>query len=387
MTQHGSDDAVILHSDEGVVETSYSCVVVRTFDWGELGATAPEDNTLVTVPELEEGEGDLWVNTADQWGPFSVTTRLWSARPADPGEEWEDVVELSVTSGTGLFATEMVDNEPQIILAPEPGEYRLRVSARGRRIHDISEDDDLDLDAELPPKEWYLLEAWPAPATDPVVVRLTSPFADRVLNPPPRLVIPEGEAGLAAAGRIGRDVDGAPGTRTLSGETGTVRVERTIRGTRRRLFGLCSHLVTWSHVWLDPPSWSWSGGGAYHDEYAPGHPDYATAHDHPDQMSGRSGAIRTSYLEVEKPARAVRQWDWVVPPPGGDLVLWNRVPFLPEPTVLAVELTQSRDEAGEPWATIVIEHDGLPVEWLDDMETYWGYQLSIADHAGFGVPK
>jgi hypothetical protein len=30
---------------------------------------------------------------------------------------------------------------------------------------------------------------------------------------------------------------------------------------------------------------------------------------------------------------------------------------------------------------------GLPVEWLDDMETYWAYQLSIADHAKFGIPK
>ena len=225
---------MLVHSDEGLVETSYSCVVVRSFDCGELGATAPADNTLVTVPDLEDGEGDLWVNTADQRGLFSVTTRLWSTPPAEPGPEWEEVVELSVTSATGLVATEMVDNDPQIILAPEPGEFRLRVSARGRRIPGISDDDDLDLDAELPPKEWYLLEAWPAAATDPVVIRLTSPYAEHVLNPPPALVIPEGEAGLAAAARIGCDVDGGPGARTLSGEAGSVQVERTIRGTRCR---------------------------------------------------------------------------------------------------------------------------------------------------------
>lgn len=220
MAESGSP--TVLHSDEGVIETSYSCVVVRTYDWGKLSAVAPADNTLVTVPPRDDDtDGDLWVNTADQWGPFSVTTRLWSARPADPGPEWEDVVELSVTSATGLFATEMVDNDPQIVLAPEPGEYRLRVSARGRRIPDISDEDDLDLDAELPAKEWYLLEAWPAPATESVVVRLTSPYAEQVLDPPPRLVIPEGDAGLAAAARIGRDVNGAPGARTLSGKSGS----------------------------------------------------------------------------------------------------------------------------------------------------------------------
>ena len=224
MTSSGSP--TVLHSDEGVIETSYSCVVVRGNDLGDLISVAPADNTLVTVPppDDEDGSSDLWVQTADQWGPFSVTTRLWDMAPPDAGEEWEDVVEVSVTSTTGLSATELVDNDPQIVLTPEPGQYRVRISARGRRVRDLDQADDLDdlddLDADLPPKEWYLLEAWSAPPTDPTVVRLTSPYAAQVLNPPPRLVIPEGEAGLAAAARIGRDVDGTPGARTLSGKTG-----------------------------------------------------------------------------------------------------------------------------------------------------------------------
>lgn len=48
-------------------------------------------------------------------------------------------------------------------------------------------------------------------------------------------------------------------------------------------------------------------------------------------------------------------------------------------------LTQHRDEARDPWTTIRIDHEQLPVEWLEDMETYWDYQLSIAEHAEFGV--
>jgi hypothetical protein len=27
----------------------------------------------------------------------------------------------------------------------------------------------------------------------------------------------------------------------------------------------------------------------------------------------------------------------------------------------------------------------LPIEWLNDLETCWGYQLAIAEHAEFGV--
>ena len=55
-------------------------------------------------------------------------------------------------------------------------------------------------------------------------------------------------------------------------------------------------------------------------------------------------------------------------------------------SIRTVSLVQTQRD-GEAWTTIRIDHDGLPVEWLDDMQTYWAStcQLSIADHAGFGV--
>ena len=390
MTSSGSP--TVLHSDEGVIETSYSCVVVRGNDLGDLISVAPADNTLVTVPppDDEDGSSDLWVQTADQWGPFSVTTRLWDMAPPDAGEEWEDFVEVSVTSTTGLSATELVDNVPQIVLTPEPGQYRVRISARGRRVRDLDQADDLDdlddLDADLPPKEWYLLEAWSAPPTDPTVVRLTSPYAAQVLNPPPRLVIPEGEAGLAAAARIGRDVDGTPGARTLSGKTGSVRVERTIRGTRRRLFNLCAHVGSWSHVWLGLPSWSHMSGPGW--DKAGGTETWTYSDDSRDQLTGH-GAVRTRFLVLESPSRAVKTWNWVrrVGDRGPSPLLPESAnDVLAEDSTFSVDLAQSRDDEGEPRTTITITHEGLPVEWLDDMETYWAYQLSIADHAGLGVP-
>ena len=45
---------------------------------------------------------------------------------------------------------------------------------------------------------------------------------------------------------------------------------------------------------------------------------------------------------------------------------------------MTMALDQSKAADGEPWTTIRIKHEGLPVEWLEDMETWWAYQLSIA---------
>ena len=371
-----------MFSDSGLIETGYSCLVVRSFDEEPLSADVPSDNTLVAAGEL----GDLLVTTADQWGPFEVTTRLWEAPPADPGPEWEDVVELDLTTPAALAVTELVENDPLIDLVADPGEYRIRVSARGRRIPDHGGDDELD-DLERPPVEWYLVEAWPAAPAGPRVVRLDSPFAEHQLNPPPPLVIPEGGAGLAASVRIGRDVDGLEGARSLSGEVGSARAERRIRGTRRRLFRWCAHVTSWSHLWVEGSSWSWMGIGPYDDEYAPGHPHWAFSGDHADQLTGRNGAVRYSFLDVDKPGRAVRVWEWMVTPERDRVLMDRMAPLLREPTRVTVTLTQSRDAERDAWTTIAIDHSNVPVEWVEDLETYWDYQLAIAEHARFGLPK
>ena len=198
----------------------------------------------------------------------------------------------------------------------------------------------------------------------------------------PALVIPEGEAGLAAAARIGRDVDGDPGARVLSGELGSVVVERTIRGTRRKLFRSCAYLDTWSHVWT-PDTTSWIFGGAWVN-YELDKEMWAYSVDHSDQLTGRNGTVRSSFVEVEKPARAVRRWNWMQPRGENGNATWDDNPVLAADSIRTVALVESKRD-GEAWTTIRIEHDGLPVEWLDDMETYWAYQLSIADHAAFGV--
>jgi hypothetical protein len=378
-----SGGPAVLREQSEVIEVGHSVIVLRTWNDLPIGVNPMEENTLVTVPTDDVSETDVWVNTADQCGPFEVTTRFLDGPPGDLGPEWEDIVEFSMNAPGLVVATEMIDNEPQVQLVDEPGQYRVRVSARGRGADD---DRDEDLDDETDdeaPMEWYLLETWRAPLADPVVLRLTSPHAERTLNPPSQLVIPEGTAGLEAAARIGRDATLSPGARTLSGELGSVRVVRTIRGARRRMFEMAAYLTTWSHAWLPTPSWSFSGRGP--DPYAVGNEMWAYAHNHADQLSGDSGAIRWRFLEVVKPERAVRGWNWVRrvgdrgPSPfyGGEDVLTAD-------SVITITLQEQKRD-GDPWTTLTIEHAGLPVEWLDDMEAYWDYQLSIADHTGLGT--
>ncbi|WP_436702242.1 hypothetical protein [Nocardioides sp. BYT-33-1] len=363
--------SVVLGSDEGAFAIrSSDCEPIPVEGWDE------SDNTLVRAGGALAADGELLVTTGDQWGPFSVTTCLLDVPPGAPGVEWEDVVELSLEARASLVATELVDNDPSVPLIDEPGVYRLRLSARGRATGHDRQDDELGEE----PIEWYRLEAWRAAPSAPAILRLTSAFAhEQLADPPPPLLIPEGEAGLAASVRIGRDVEQAPGARSLSGATGYVEVERTIRGTRRKLFTRCAHVTTWSHAWVPGGTWGFSAGPE--PPYAPGTQHFASSHDHADQLTGSCGSIRYSFIEVESPKRAVRNWNWLPGP------TWDNdgAPMLREESRVTMTLNQSKDAAGVPWTTIRIRHEGLPVEWLEDMETWWAYQLSIADHAEFGT--
>ncbi len=370
---------VRLGSDEGAIALR-SVPEQSIWVTGELG-----DTTLVSDPDGVDGE--LWLLPADQWGPFDVTTRMLEGHPGPPDESWEDVVEFSVTTEGAVVVTEVVNNDPTAEWIDEPGKWRARVSARGRSQPDPAPE---PIEGEQAPVEWWLLEAWPASTDEaaerPVVVRFASAWAQAQLaGPPPVLVIPEGESGLAAARRIGRDVDQAPGARQLSGRVGLVEVSRTMPGTRRRLFNPCAHLISWSHAWLPPPTWSFSGPGLVVE--APGQETWAWSDDHADQLTGSRGAVRDRFVELDRPRRVVRAWNWVRRvgergpspfAPGADV--------LTEDSLLTISLEESKRDA-EPWTSIRIEHAGIPLEWIDDLGDYWAYQLSIADHARFGLPK
>jgi hypothetical protein len=331
---------------------------------------------LVTLDDEALADGDVLVNTGGQWGPFEVTTQYWDAEP-DVENSWEDIVEFSVgCRDGGLVVTELVDNDPTAVLAEVAGTYRVRVSARGRSdaADDLDEDGNINDDPE--PREFYLIQAWPAPMLPPLAIRETTPDPQEVADAWERSArtLPEADAGLAAARRIGRDVDRAEGARTLSGATGSISVARVLPGTRRRLFTRFANGVSWSP---GVPSWSFMGGPDY---LKSGEPEYAIAGDHEDQLSGRHGSIRVVARVVERPARVVRAWNWFGPPPaaiGKSVEHW--IDFLPTDSLVSTTLTQSKAADGQTQTEVVIEHTGLPIEWLDDMRAWWSYQFAVAE--------
>jgi hypothetical protein len=59
--------------------------------------------------------------------------------------------------------------------------------------------------------------------------------------------------------------------------------------------------------------------------------------------------------------------------------------FLPDPTIVRIELTEHTADDGGKQTTVQVRHDGLPVEWLDDMTAYWRWMLAIGESRCFGV--
>lgn len=65
-----------------------------------------------------------------------------------------------------------LDEELPVVSFNGPGDYRLRIHARGR-----------DTTIDLAPDEiteWYLIQAWPAPAQDATVLRQTDSYGASV---------------------------------------------------------------------------------------------------------------------------------------------------------------------------------------------------------------
>jgi hypothetical protein len=209
--------------------------------------------------------------------------------------------------------------------------------------------------------------------SDPTVVAVRQLQYSGEKDEPQLLSIVEAVEGLAASQRVGRDVDGGPNARPLSGRLDSVQVKRTVRGTRRKMFRLVAHVTSWSSWRVAEGSWMFADGSG--ETYALDQPSYGWAGDHADQLSGSTGSIVSWFIAVDRPRRAVRGWNWGVPVPGRPG--WEPAMFLPVDTQVTATLDEHRDETGDKWTTITIEHDDLPVEWADDMRAWWTMQLAI----------
>ncbi|MET8102882.1 hypothetical protein ABZV29_41755 [Streptomyces sp. NPDC005236] len=109
-------------------------------------------------------------------GDVDVTVTVHETEPAVDRGQWQDIVEISAHSTSGELMVrgtmDDLDEELPVLSCRGPGDYRLRVHARGR-----------DTAVDLAPDEvteWYLIQAWPAPAQKVAVIRQTDGYGASV---------------------------------------------------------------------------------------------------------------------------------------------------------------------------------------------------------------
>jgi hypothetical protein len=129
---------------------------------------AGQSNGLVGAAS---GQG-LYLNIARRSGGSPMRIVLLDGAPALDPDQWEDIVEVSITIPVGTsprWSTWAGEDGGPLDL--NPGTYRVRTSARGR---DAGRDGEF-ADGAV---DFYLLEIWPAPARPDSIIRSTSADAD-----------------------------------------------------------------------------------------------------------------------------------------------------------------------------------------------------------------
>lgn len=350
---------------------------------GSLTVSPWSGNSLVRIdPDVDE-TGTIFVETGNQWGPFSVLVRTLSEPPHRYDDRWEDIVEFSVATTGPLVVSEVSDPYPSAPLATSAGSYRIRVHARGRekRTFTLAAESAMTPDEEQP-VEWYLVECWPAPPSDPSVLKMTSRYATTATRLDDPDTFPGAAAAMSAASRIGKDVDGVPGARDLSGDVGGLNLTGEVNGGPDQWITSFAFVLSWSNWWSRSGGWSTRGFDA--GKLKPGPSRYGRSNDSIDQLSGRFGAIRTSIIAIDPPNSVVRNWMWVVNRSVGRVPLTEWPELLPAESQLTILLKPTVNAREGANTEVSLHHDRLPVEWIDDMTTWWQFQLEIARRTGLG---
>ncbi|MGW3989250.1 hypothetical protein [Streptomyces sp. NPDC004830] len=130
-----------------------------------------EHNGLVRATD-----GVITVLTGIHTGDVDITVALHRTEPAHDSAAWQEIVEISARSASGeLMVRGIMDNLDEdlpTLSFQGPGDYRLRIHARGR-----------DTAVDLAPDkvtEWYLIQAWPAPTQEMRVLRHSDTYGATV---------------------------------------------------------------------------------------------------------------------------------------------------------------------------------------------------------------
>ncbi|MBY8846070.1 hypothetical protein [Streptomyces sp. SP2-10] len=122
---------------------------------GPAGPDLPrEHNGLIEVQD-----GIATIHTGIHTGDVDVTVTFHAQAPQPGNAAWDEIVELSLHSVSGELMVrgpmDDLDEELPALSFDGPGDYRLRIHARGR-------DTAIDL-APDEVTEWYLIQVWLAP--------------------------------------------------------------------------------------------------------------------------------------------------------------------------------------------------------------------------------
>lgn len=109
--------------------------------------------------------GTVYIRLARRSGGSAVRIELHADEPSL--NDWDDVVEVSTTLGSGSLRWAGWAGEQYGEVAVPAGEYRIRVSARGRDVGRADESAEGVVD-------FYRIELWPSPVRDDEIVRVSS---------------------------------------------------------------------------------------------------------------------------------------------------------------------------------------------------------------------
>jgi hypothetical protein len=211
--------SMVAESTRLVVAASAATFCLQTVGGEDLEGPAVNANTLVGFDPAVDGTFAS-IHTGAQETDVRVTVASGPTRPPADLADWDDVVEFSLVSPSGLVLAELEGHT--VPITSDRGALRVRVSAIGRaearRLQDVSDE---------PTHEAYRIEIWPEEPGPSSVIAGCGPLE----SPAPDISsLPEYTAGMAGARSIGRDLDAR---RRLSGETSDIEVERIVTGVAK----------------------------------------------------------------------------------------------------------------------------------------------------------
>jgi hypothetical protein len=148
--------------------------VVHT-DYGQLTLLQGDEGFDGDADRFFAGQNNGWVGAAVDGVVHVVlgrrsggsAVRIERHEVAPPLGDWEDVVEVSFSVADGPVGWEGWAGEPNGVLDVPAGDYRIRVSARGRDAGHAGEFVDGVVDS-------YLIELWPDVRRADEIIRATS---------------------------------------------------------------------------------------------------------------------------------------------------------------------------------------------------------------------